>query len=50
MKKVFLYCLAAIFATGTYAQTYNWVSSTEANIWQQSKVKLQLSTKQTPLL
>ena len=50
MKKVFLYCLAAIFATGTYAQTYNWVSSTEANIWQQSKAKLQLSTKQTPLL
>lgn len=50
MKKVFLYCLTTIFATGTYAQTYNWVSSTEANIWQQSKVKLQLSTRQTPLL
>ncbi len=50
MKKVLLYCLATIFATGAYAQTYNWVSSTEGNIWQQSKVKLQPSTAQTPLL
>ena len=45
MKKVFLYCLTTIFATGTYAQTYNWVSSTEANIWQQSKVNAARKSK-----
>jgi glucosylceramidase len=48
MKKVFLYCLATAFSTGTYAQTYNRVSSTEGNLWQQSKVKLQPSAAQTP--
>lgn len=32
------------------AQNFNWIKTTEANAWQQSKVKLQTATKQTPLL
>lgn len=50
MKRLFLYCLATACATGSYAQSYNWVSSTEGDIWKQSKVKLQPGAGQTPLL
>ena len=49
IKRVFMCCLAAL-AANTYAQNYNWVSSTEGNTWKQSKVKLQPSNGQTPLL
>ena len=40
IKRVFLCCLTAL-AVNTYAQNFNWVSSTEGNTWKQSKVKLQ---------
>ena len=49
IKRVFLCCLTAL-AVNTYAQNFNWVSSTEGNTWKQSKVKLQSSAGQTPLL
>ena len=48
IKRVFLCCLTAL-AVNTYAQNFNWVSSTEGNTWKQSKVKLQSSAGQTPL-
>ena len=46
IKRVFLCCLTAL-AVNTYAQNFNWVSSTEGNTWKQSKVKLQSSAGQT---
>lgn len=49
IKRVFMCCLTAL-AANTYAQNFNWVSSTEGNTWKQSKVKLQSSAGQTPLL
>lgn len=49
IKRVFICCLTAL-AANTYAQNFNWVSSTEGNTWKQSKVKLQSSAGQTPLL
>lgn len=50
MKNAFLICLTATLATGASAQSYSWVSSTEGNIWQQTKAKLQPAARQTPLL
>lgn len=32
------------------AQNFTWISSTEDNVWQESKIKLQSKTTQTPLL
>lgn len=49
INRVFLCCLTAL-AVNTYAQNFNCVSSTEGNTWKQSKVKLQSSAGQTPLL
>ena len=43
--------LAIALSMGTMnAQSYEWISSTENNTWQQSKVKLQTNTGHTPLL
>lgn len=33
-----------------YAQSFEWISSTEKNIWKQTKVKLQTNSRQAPLL
>lgn len=41
---------AVCLAAGTQAQTYNGFSSTEGNLWQRSKVKLQTAAAQAPLL
>lgn len=50
MKKIFLSgCLSLIFSF-VIAQDYNWVSSTENSKWQESKIKLESTAKQTPLL
>lgn len=49
-KRILFCCLAAMATTGSYAQTYTRISSTEGNLWQQSKLKLQSSPTQTPLL
>lgn len=39
-KKIFAAALALACATaGAWAQTFDWISSTENNVWQQSKVK-----------
>lgn len=50
MKRAISYCLAAAFAAGSYAQTYHRISSTEGNLWKQSKVKLQPAATQPVLL
>ena len=43
--------LALTLSAGNmHAQSYEWISSTEGNTWQQSKIKLQTSTGQTPIL
>ena len=43
--------LALTLSAGSmHAQSYEWISSTEGNTWQQSKIKLQTSTGQTPIL
>ena len=46
IKRVFMCCLTAL-AANTYAQNFNWVSSTEGNTWKQSKVKLQSESNDT---
>jgi len=33
-----------------YAQSLEWISSTEGNTWQKSKAKLQTNAAQTPIL
>lgn len=33
-----------------YAQSYEWISSTEGNTWQQAKIKLQTKAAQAPVL
>ena len=43
-------CLMTVSLPNSFAQSYTWVSSTEGDTWKQSKVKLQSSTGQTPLL
>lgn len=50
MKRAISYCLAAAFAAGSYAQTFHRISSTEGNLWKQSKVKLQPAATQPVLL
>ena len=50
-KTTLLSSFAIVLSMGTMsAQSYEWVSSTENNTWQQSKVKLQTNTVRTPLL
>ena len=47
MKLIFL-SLFLGFVLLLNAQTYNWSSSTEGNVWQQSKVKLLRNISETP--
>ena len=43
--------LALTLSAGSmHAQSYEWISSTEGNTWQQSKIKLQTNAGQTPIL
>ena len=50
-KTTLLSSLSIVLSMGTMsAQSYEWISSTENNTWQQSKVKLQTNTGRTPLL
>ena len=37
-------------ANSMYAQSLEWISSTEGNTWQKSKAKLQTNAAQTPIL
>lgn len=47
-----LFCAGLLLAAATVvsAQSLTWVSSTEGNVWQESKVKLQSKSKQNPVL
>lgn len=46
-----LLCAALLCAaTGLNAQTLTWVSSTEGNVWKESKVKLQSTSRHAPVL
>ena len=46
-----LCCLGLMLTTGEmHAQSYNWISSSEGNTWQQAKVRMQSSPRQTPCL
>ncbi|MBS2097588.1 glycoside hydrolase family 30 protein [Carboxylicivirga linearis] len=47
MKLIFLSLFLGL-ALLLNAQTYNWTSSTEGNLWQQSKVKLLQNISETP--
>ena len=40
----------ALSANSMYAQSFEWISSTEGNTWQKSKAKLQTNAAQTPIL
>lgn len=40
----------ALSVNSMYAQSFEWISSTEGNTWQKSKVKLQTNAAQTPIL
>lgn len=52
IKRVILSVGIAIMLSpsNTCAQSFEWISSMEGNVWQQSKVKLQTNAKQAPLL
>lgn len=52
IKRVILSAGIAIMLSpsNTCAQSFEWISSMEGNVWQQSKVKLQTNAKQAPLL
>lgn len=40
----------ALSVNSMYAQSFEWISSTEGNTWQKSKAKLQTNAAQTPIL
>ena len=53
MKKIkSLFCIGLLLtvATTVNAQSVTWISSTEGNVWQKSKVKLQSKSEQNPVL
>ena len=51
LKKIVLWGGLAIAASfHSYAQSVTWISSTEGNVWQESKVKLQSKTDRKPVL
>ncbi|MDH6343387.1 glucosylceramidase [Parabacteroides sp. PFB2-12] len=50
LRRTILWSSAAILFVSGYAQSFNRVSSTENNPWQEAKVKLQSTAGQTPLL
>ena len=47
-----LLCIGLLSAitVNANAQSVTWISSTEGNVWQKSKVKLQSKSEQTPVL
>ncbi len=49
-KKLSFVSIALMLFTFSSAQNYGWISSTEGNVWQESKIKLQSSAKETPVL
>ncbi|WP_320167797.1 hypothetical protein [Mangrovibacterium marinum] len=50
LKKTILLSSSLLILSSASAQNFTWISSTEGNTWQESRIKLQSSTKQTPLL
>ena len=51
-KNKFLFCIGLLLTVATIvnAQSVTWISSTEGNVWQKSKVKLQSKSEQNPVL
>lgn len=47
-QQLLLAAAAAMLTAGLHAQTFLHTSSTEGNLWQQTKVKLQSAARQTP--
>ena len=47
-QQLLLAAAAAMLTAGLHAQTFLHTSSTEGNLWQQTKVKLQSEARQTP--
>lgn len=47
-KNKFLFCIGLLLTVATIvnAQSVTWISSTEGNVWQKSKVKLQSKSEQ----
>lgn len=50
MKKIILLASLAALLSTLSAQNYNWFSSTENDIWKQSKVKVQSTSSRPPLI
>lgn len=48
--RLFLSCTALLLSAHLEAQTFTHISSSEGNTWQQAKVRMQSSPRQTPLL
>lgn len=42
--------VVAALSLSAHAQSFEWISSTESNVWQSTKVKLQANAGQAPLL
>lgn len=50
LKKAFVLSTFTLGFSGLNAQTFNWISSTEGNTWQERKVKLHSSSTNAPIL
>ena len=50
LKSLFCASLLLAIAAAVNAQSVTWISSTEGNVWQESKVKLQSKSEQAPVL
>lgn len=54
MKKYLIrtatFCALCLYASSMWAQNFKWISTTENQVWQSAKVKLQSTARQTPLL
>ncbi|MDO3390315.1 hypothetical protein Q3C19_07490 [Bacteroides sp. ET489] len=48
--RLFLSCTALLLSAHLEAQTFTHISSSEGNTWQQAKVRMQSSPRQTPCL
>ena len=50
LKKLCLLGSLLVGFSGVYAQSFTWISSTDNDVWKEAKTKLQISSRNTPVL
>ena len=50
LKKLCVLGSLLVEFSGVYAQSFTWISSTDNDVWKETKTKLQASSPNTPLL